>query len=252
MIYEPEEDSYLLEKYVKILAKGKVLDMGTGSGILAIAAKNKCKEIMAVDINPEAVALVQKKGIKAIESDLFSEVEGKFDTIIFNPPYLPEDDREDEESKKITTGGKNGNELIERFLKQAKNYLQKEGIILIVFSSLSGDVNRLFKKYGYRQRLLESKKEISSEEIVSGVINLRKNAKLPMQGIAPSNIRRQIKRLRDIYIAEKSGNNYRISENENLAVIFEEKLNRKFIIHFIANDLNIVFMLRIQKHQAQC
>ena len=158
MIYEPEEDSYLLEKYVKILAKGKVLDIGTGSGILAIAAKNKCKEIMAVDINPEAVALVQKKGIKAIESDLFSEVEGKFDTIIFNPPYLPEDDREDEESKKITTGGKNGNELIERFLKQAKNYLQKEGIILIVFSSLSGDVNRLFKKYRYRQRLLESKK----------------------------------------------------------------------------------------------
>lgn len=143
MIYEPEEDSYLLEKYVKILAKGKVLDIGTGSGILAIAAKNKCKEIMAVDINPEAVALVQKKGIKAIESDLFSEVEGKFDTIIFNPPYLPEDDREDEESKKITTGGKNGNELIERFLKQAKNYLQKEGIILIVFSSLSGDVNQI-------------------------------------------------------------------------------------------------------------
>ncbi len=79
------------------------------------------------------------------------------------------------------------------------------------------------------QLLLESKKEISSEEIVSGVINLRKNAKLPMQGIAPSNIRRQIKRLRDIYIAEKSGNNYRISENENLAVIFEEKIEKFYL-----------------------
>lgn len=49
MIYEPEEDSYLLEKYVKKLAKGKVLDLGTGSGIQALAAKKTCKEVKAAD-----------------------------------------------------------------------------------------------------------------------------------------------------------------------------------------------------------
>ena len=158
MIYEPEEDSYLLEKYVKKFAKGKVLDVGTGSGILALAAKKKCKEVLAVDINQESVKLVNKKGINTIKSDLFSEVNDKYDTIIFNPPYLPDDEMEDEESRLITTGGKKGHEIIQKFLKDAKNYLSKEGIILIVFSSLSGNIVKLFKKYKYHAELLEKKK----------------------------------------------------------------------------------------------
>ena len=55
-IYEPAEDSYLLQKYVKELAIGRVLDMGTGSGIQAITAlKNlQVRLVLAVDINPEA------------------------------------------------------------------------------------------------------------------------------------------------------------------------------------------------------
>lgn len=157
MIYDPEEDSYLLEKYVRELAKGKVLDMGTGSGIQAIAARNKTNDILAADINPESVKLAKANGIKAVKSNLFSNVKGKFDTIIFNPPYLPEDKLEDKESKRITTGGKKGHELIEKFLKQAKSHLNKNGIILVVFSSLTGDVISLFKKYDYQYKLLESK-----------------------------------------------------------------------------------------------
>lgn len=158
MIYEPDEDSFLLEKQVRKLAKGKVLDMGTGSGILALAAKEKSKDVIAVDINNEAVELARKNGLRAIQSDLFNKVKGKFDTIIFNPPYLPEDELEDKESRAITTGGKHGHELIERFLKEAKNHLNEKGTILILFSSLSGDILSLFKKYKYRSKLLDSKK----------------------------------------------------------------------------------------------
>ena len=72
--------------------------------------------------------------------------------------------------------------------------------------------------------LLEAKKELSSEEIVKNVVELRKNEKLSLSGIAPSNIRRQLRRLREIFIAEKVKNNYRITENLPLSEIFNEKI----------------------------
>lgn len=158
MIYEPAEDSFLLQKYVKKYAKGKVLDLGTGSGIQALTAFKKTKNVLAVDINPSAVEQLKKKGIKARISDLFSNVKGKFDLIIFNPPYLPEDEREPQDSSTATTGGKKGYETIERFLKQAKKFLKKDGKILLVFSSLTGNIENLFNKYGYGFKKLEEKK----------------------------------------------------------------------------------------------
>jgi len=157
-IYEPAEDSYLLQKYVKKYAEGKVLDIGTGSGIQAKTALQKGLKVIAADINPEAVIYARKKGINTVLSDLFSNLHGKFDTIIFNPPYLPEDKYEDEESKIATTGGKKGHEIIERFLRDAKNHLSKNGIILIVSSNLTGDIERIFKKCGYSYEVLERKK----------------------------------------------------------------------------------------------
>jgi len=158
MIYEPAEDSFLLQKYVKIYAKGKILDMGSGSGIQALAALENTKDVLAVDINPGVVDLLKKKGINAEVSDLFNNVKGKFDLIIFNPPYLPEDKNEPQDSKLATTGGKKGFEIIERFLKQAKKFLGKNGKILIVFSSLTGDILKLFDKYGFKFKKLEEKK----------------------------------------------------------------------------------------------
>ena len=158
MIYEPSDDSFLLQKYVKKYASGKVLDIGTGSGIQTLTALENTKYVLASDINLEAVKKVRTLGINVIKSDLFSSIKGKFDLIIFNPPYLPEDRNEDKESKLNTTAGKKGNEIIKRFLKEAKGYLNKNGKILIIFSSLSGDIIKLFKKYNYNFRLLGEKK----------------------------------------------------------------------------------------------
>lgn len=170
MIYEPAEDSYLIEKYVRKYAQGRVLDMGTGSGILALAALEKTNDVLASDINKEAVEYCKKKEINAIVSDLFKKISGKFDLIIFNPPYLPKDKKEDKESRVATTGGRRGNEILNRFLKSAGEYLTEDGKILIVVSSLTPDIEKLIKKYGFNFRLLE-KEKIFFEELKVYLIN---------------------------------------------------------------------------------
>lgn len=68
------------------------------------------------------------------------------------------------------------------------------------------------------------KEELHSEEVKNKVIDVRKEMKLPMLGIAASNIRRQLKRLKDLYLIETNANLYRISEFGNLNEIFEEKV----------------------------
>ena len=146
-IYEPAEDSYLLQRFVKEYAFGRVLDVGTGSGIQAItAATNKnVREVIAVDVNEDAINNLktnkeaQLSGrIKAKVSDLFSNVRNKFDIIIFNPPYLPQD----KVGKEIIEdpalyGGKQGWEVSERFFSEVTNYLSSSGKILFLFSSLT-------------------------------------------------------------------------------------------------------------------
>lgn len=79
---------------------------------------------------------------------------------------------------------------------------------------------------------LKNKKELSIEEIEKLVIKERKQHKLPLLGIAPSNISRQLKRLRDLLLIEKVKNNYRITENLSLTEIFEEKIE-KFLLDSI-------------------
>jgi len=161
-MYQPAEDSLLLEKHAEKLAKGNVLDMGTGIGIQALAAsRNKSvSSIIAADIDKETVNYCKRNlknsKIKVIHSDLFSNISEKFDTIIFNPPYLPE-----EKDLKIKDaalyGGIEGIELIERFFLQVKKYLNKNGIMLMVFSSITGKtkVNDIIKKSGFKFKELD-------------------------------------------------------------------------------------------------
>lgn len=141
-IYDPKEDSYLLAAAVEKHACGTVLDMGTGSGIQAITAakKKEVESVVAADINSQALefaaAAAVKEGvagkIKFVKSDLFSNVKGTFDTIIFNPPYLPQDKGIVDEA---IYGGKKGYETLQRFISSCCDYLKDYGIILIIFSS---------------------------------------------------------------------------------------------------------------------
>lgn len=142
-VYSPAEDTYLLASVLPDDLEGKrCMEIGTGSGYIAeeIAEKNP-EKVTAVDINSEAVKEASER-LKDFEnteifvSDLFDSVKGKFDVIVFNPPYLPGETSEigDEE---IWSGGKKGREVTERFLERVQDYLTEEGKVYFIVSSLS-------------------------------------------------------------------------------------------------------------------
>jgi HemK-related putative methylase len=172
-IYQPAEDSYLLAEVLTDYLSGKtkqikILDMGSGSGIQAQTCLNLgFNNILTADINKEAVENLKKQGFRSIHSDLFSNInkKEKFDLIIFNPPYLPEHKYDKE---KDTTGGKKGFETIIKFLKQAKNNLNKNGNILLLFSSFSQPkiIIEKAKLLGYKTKELSSKKLFFEELFV--------------------------------------------------------------------------------------
>jgi release factor glutamine methyltransferase len=161
MIYHAREDSLLLAEQVKKYARGKrVLDIGSGFGILAeTALKSGALDVIACDIDNEAVKFLKDKGIDVIQSNLFSKIKGEFDLIVFNPPYLPSDAREDSESRRATTGGKKGDEIIVRFLRSLNEHLATEGISLIAISSLTPKKRILFelKKQNLNYKVLSSR-----------------------------------------------------------------------------------------------
>lgn len=78
-----------------------------------------------------------------------------------------------------------------------------------------------------------NREELSSDEVRNRVIVLRDEAKLSRVGVAPSNIRRQLKRLRDLFLVQKVRNNYCISEHDNLSRIFEERVEQYLLASVI-------------------
>jgi release factor glutamine methyltransferase len=150
-VYQPAEDSYMMQDALVELLKTAdpkpqtVLDMGTGSGILAIVAAKLGCSVTAVDINPEALTAAKANAaiagvkIKPVRSDLFERVTGKFDLITFNPPYVRTEDSElktaDMQSR-AWAGGKDGMQVINRFLSSVCGFLKPEGRILLLVSTL--------------------------------------------------------------------------------------------------------------------
>ena len=163
-IYNESDDSYLmyyfLLKRVPELVRKKpslvVLEIGSGSGIqLQALLKSGIKKqnIFSCDINKKAVECCKNLGFNCIKSDLFENIQGKFDLIIFNAPYLPEDKKEPETLRISTTGGKNGSEIINKFLKQATNHLVDDGRIFLLTSSLTKRINWL----DYKKKIVAEK-----------------------------------------------------------------------------------------------
>lgn len=151
-VYKPAEDSMLLLRHAQARVFGSVLDMGTGSGILAVAmaSQPRVTKVVAIDIDPDAVEAARKRAEEAGVSeriefkvgDLFEEIDAvRYDWILFNPPYLPLEGPVDEAS---WSGGKAGNEVIRSFLSRAVQHLNPGGAILMVYSSLTRlDLNEL-------------------------------------------------------------------------------------------------------------
>ncbi len=137
--------------------KGKsILDVGTGTGILSLfAVKNGASKVLALDIDDAAINNAKKNlekfpNVKVIKSNLFEKVEGKFDIIFGNLPIL--DEIWDIEESTVST--------IEKFLSQAKNYLEPEGKVYFTWFSISDVefIKDLLNKYNYNYKIITESK----------------------------------------------------------------------------------------------
>lgn len=165
-VYEPSEDSFMLAKGALEVKQGsKVLEVGCGSGIASICALKAKAEVLGVDISLDAVECAKENAAKNnfkgkfIQSNLFEKVpKGKFDVIMFNPPYLPTElkDKLNGPLNHAFDGGKDGRKVLDVFLDQFDNYLKKGGYLLLVQSDLNGPIKtrRKLKKMNYEVEVL--------------------------------------------------------------------------------------------------
>ena len=180
-VLDPRPETELLVEWtIKNLFKIKdkkisLLELGVGSGCLIISIllslkKNKVSAL-GVDISNKALDIADKnikkfnleKKLKLKKSDWFSEVHGKFDVIISNPPYIKTSDIKnlDKDVKFYDplialNGGFKGLSCFERIATDAKFYLKQNGIILleIGFGQINS-VKKIFEEMGYKIFLKE-------------------------------------------------------------------------------------------------
>ena len=157
-VYVPAEDSYLLADNLEIKEGQSVLEIGTGSGIVAMYASRLTDRITVTDINFDACEHERKnfmdnsiEDIEILFGNLFEPVENrKFDVILFNTPYLPTEEGEvlDDTINYAFDGGLNGRKVIDVFLNEVGNHLNDGGIVQLIQSSLSGNEETLEKLDG--------------------------------------------------------------------------------------------------------
>ena len=145
---ETEELIYKVIEYVKANNKNnlKILDLCTGSGIIAITLKKELDEILidvvASDISEEAIEVAKENAqyhdtdVRFIQSDIFNNIDDKFDIIVSNPPYI---DRKDEVTMKENVlnydphlalfAEEEGMYFYRKIVEEAKNYLNDSGVI---------------------------------------------------------------------------------------------------------------------------
>ena len=152
-VYPPSDDSILLIESLNVSPGERVLEIGCGSGVVSIhCAKNGCT-VTAVDINPSAVECTEENArlndvaIDVRGSDLFQNVPERFDTIVFNLPYLPVID--EGELAKAWSGGEDGMGPLPRLMTESKDHLYDGGRVVVVVSSLMDQdkLNALLSKY---------------------------------------------------------------------------------------------------------
>ena len=163
----PRQDTEtLVEEALKVIEPGmKVLDMCTGSGCIIISILKSISDVRGVgcDISKQAL-IVAKENAKLNEvnveferSDLFENINEKFDVIVSNPPYIRSEviptlmpEVAQFEPISALDGCEDGLEFYRRIIKESKNYLKEDGRILFEIGNDQGeDVSNMLKYAGY-------------------------------------------------------------------------------------------------------
>ncbi|NWG11857.1 methyltransferase [Candidatus Bathyarchaeota archaeon] len=148
-VYEPAEDSFLFAENLTVKEGDTILDVGTGCGILGIIAAEKASNVFAIDVNPYAVRCAKKNAklnnvsdkMFIVQCDLFAAMRTgqKFNSIFFNAPYLPSGDLKNANwLERAWLGGVEGRQIIDRFICGSPKYLEENGCVFLMQSTLSG------------------------------------------------------------------------------------------------------------------
>ena len=153
---------YLIKSQMK---KDRILDIGTGSGAIALSlAKNiENTYVIGSDIEDNALSLALEnkeftgvENVDFVKSDLFNNIKGKFDLIISNPPYINKNDYEDLdkelyfEPKSALYGGRDGLDFYRGVIKNASKYLNNRGhLVFEIGYDQKNILNRLLKDEGF-------------------------------------------------------------------------------------------------------
>ncbi len=142
-VYPPGEDTWLLEETAAREARGRTLEIGTGSGRVAVAAALSGAGVVATDLNPAALraarALAAQRGtrLELVRTDLAAGL-GRFDVILANPPYLPTRPGERDPDPYVELaldGGPDGSEVWARIVTTAPDHLAPGGALYLIESS---------------------------------------------------------------------------------------------------------------------
>ena len=145
---ETEELIYKVIEYIKSINKNniKILDLCTGSGIIGITLRKelgfKSVEVVASDISEEALkvakenAIMNEAEVKFIQSDIFENINEKFDIIVSNPPYIAYNDKITMEDNVLNYdphlalfAEEDGMYFYREIVENAKEYLEEDGIV---------------------------------------------------------------------------------------------------------------------------
>ena len=180
---ETEELIYKVIEYVKATNKNnlKILDLCTGSGIIAITLKNELEQVsvdvIGSDISEEAIEVAKENAqyhdtdVRFIQSDIFNNIDDKFDIIVSNPPYI---DRKDEVTMQDNVlkydphlalfAEEEGMYFYRKIIEQAKDYLKENGVMffeigydqkdkIIKVSEENGYLAQVYKDINNRDRM---------------------------------------------------------------------------------------------------
>lgn len=164
----PRQDTEcVVEEALKYCAGKSVLDLCTGSGCIGIslAVLGNCREVTLADISPEALEVAKQNAkensvdVTFVESDLFSQIVGKYDMIVSNPPYIPSGEIPDlmpevreHDPMLALDGGEDGLSFYRKIVKESCHYLTEGGWLCFEIGHEQGNsVRELMEQAGFVQ-----------------------------------------------------------------------------------------------------